>query len=298
MPLDLLTRYTYDGFGDLQNVTQTGKAGENARIRTFTYDALSRLLTSRNSETGPTCYGQWSGSSCASGYDGDNNLHYRSDARGVVANYSFDSLNRIIAVNYLNDPTGSSSFCYQFDAPTTANGIGRLSVQWTQKGTCPPSPGGGELTKTSIAAYDAVGRVRSEQQCVLSVCSLDYPGKFTYNYDLTGKLSYYGDGLGTTLFTNQFDSNGRLLTVSSSWVDQTHPATLFSAQSYNPAGGLTTALYGVNTQNVPAITLGRTYDPRFRILSETDIGAIVQAIATPGTATTAVTGTEQANETK
>lgn len=50
--LGLETEYTYDMLDNLIGVAQKGTSAEIARTRTFTYDALSRLLCAANPETG------------------------------------------------------------------------------------------------------------------------------------------------------------------------------------------------------------------------------------------------------
>jgi YD repeat-containing protein len=281
------TSYKYSGAGDLLSVNQHGQG------RTFSYDGLSRLVTAQNPESGIVCYGVWSGGNCVNGYDPNGNLQFKTDARGITTSFGYDSLNRLLSKSYVNDVSGSPSSCYQYDSTSTVNGIGRLAAQWTQRGACSSTPGAGVPTKTVFAAYDPMGRVTSKQQCVFGSCSQDSVGQATYGYDLAGHLTSFGDGLGLTQFTNQFDSVGRLQTLSSSWIDLLHPPTLFSAQSYSAAGGLTNALYGVFGQNGgTALTQTRTYDNRLRATSETDVGNIVQAPAVPGTATVTITGSE------
>src|SRR6185312_11714356 len=63
-----VTQYSYDGLGNLLQVTQKGDPtvtnSSQWRVRTFTYDSLSRLLTAQNPESGLTTYN----------YDPDGNL--------------------------------------------------------------------------------------------------------------------------------------------------------------------------------------------------------------------------------
>ena len=42
----------------------------------------------------------------ANGYDSWNNLLYRTDARGVVTNYLYDALNRLVGISYPTVPSG------------------------------------------------------------------------------------------------------------------------------------------------------------------------------------------------
>ena len=121
---------------NLLTVNQHGTSSEAPRQRSFTYDSLSRLLTSRNPETGKVCYGIWSGGSvglgtCQNGYDANGNLVTKTDARGVVTTNSYDTLNRLLAKTYSSDPSGTLSSCYQYDssayALTHPNLVGQLA---------------------------------------------------------------------------------------------------------------------------------------------------------------------------
>ena len=248
------TDYSYDNNGNLTNVTQVGVTGETPRVRNFTYDSLSRLLTAANPETGTVSYS----------YDADGNVSTKTDARGVTTTYAYDALNRLLSKSYSsNDPSLAPSSCYHYDT-ATGFGIGRLGTQWTQKGACSPAPPPtGAPSQTVIAAYDYMGRVKSEQQCVFSYCSPN--SQPTYTYDLAGELTSYGDGRGAMTFTNQYDTAARLQTLT----DQ-NAFTLFSAQAYSATGGVASALYGGTTPAAAAFTQTRTYDSRLRITGETD----------------------------
>jgi hypothetical protein len=139
-----------------------------------------------------------------------------------------------------------------------------------------------------------MGRSKSEQQCTPSNCTSTTPYALSYGYDFAGNLTSYSNGLSSTpgagtnplTFTQLFDAAGRLQTVTSSWNDGTHPATLFSTPAYAPPGALTNATYG------NGVKLNRIYNSQLLPTSETDTinGA---AAATSGSATVSVSGTEQ-----
>jgi RHS repeat-associated protein len=91
-----VTNYTNDVLGNLTNVLQNG-----SRPRTFTYDSLSRLLTSANPEVGTLTYT----------YNLDGPVHTKTDARGIVTTYTYDSLHRELARTYSNsDPTVTTTY--------------------------------------------------------------------------------------------------------------------------------------------------------------------------------------------
>jgi YD repeat-containing protein len=291
----LETDYQYDPLNNLTQVDQWGGAygGSGDHQRTFTYDGLSRLLTATNPETGTVTYSYTnaSGQMC-SGVPSD--VCSKTDARGIVTSYEYDALGRLLAKRYTGDQAATASSCYQYDttavAAAGANLIGRLTNEWTQSasaGACPTSlPSSGVLTRSSILAYDAMGRVSNEQQCTLTNCSSGTPYAITHDYDLAGNPTMYTNGIGSITLTNSYNAADHLNEVTSSWVDPTHPSPLFSNPTYDAPGELNTATYGAG------LTTTRTYNNRLRITGETDAGAIA-AQATPGTATVTITGAEQ-----
>ena len=291
-PSLLVTNYTYDVLDNLLKVSQLGIAsnGDVPRTRTFNYDALSRLLCASNPENATAaCPAANSGTYVAGttgySYDANGNVQTRTDARGVTANYSYDSLNRLIGKTYTNAPAGTLSNCYQYD--TATNGIGRLGAEWTQTGACPQTaPASGYQSGRSFGSYDAMGRLLREQRCVAGYCtspsfpsqptanctSLSSPVGLQYCYDLAGDLLGYSNGVTTAaagnypqqalLFSQTFNAAGQLATVGSSWSDTTHPASLFSNASYAPNNALSSWLLGTG------LWTARQYDNRLRVCNQ------------------------------
>jgi YD repeat-containing protein len=310
------TDYAYSALDNLIQVKQWGGANGStgARSRSFSYDSFSRLLQAFNPEAGWTCYGTTggaapNGANCTSGYDANGNLLYKTDARAVTTHYTYDALNRVLSRSYAQDANQTPFVCYQYDASSTTNSIGRLSSQWTQRasvGACAAAPpASGILTRHSILAYDVMGRIHNEQQCTPSNCTNGTPYAPSYTYNLAGSLATSTNGITTTptvntlTFTNGYDAAGHLQTVMSNWNDSVHPPFLFSAQTattttcpqalsppYTPFGGLANATFGSN------LTLNRAFDSRSRITCENDAGSVV-ANATSGSATVTITGSEQ-----
>jgi YD repeat-containing protein len=310
------TDYGYDALSDLTSVTQWGgtSGSSGARTRSFTYDSLSRLIASSNPETASaavppslSCAGATGTTWTACyGYDADGNLTSKTDNRSITTSYSYDALNRILSKSYSSNANGTPSSCYQYDS--AANGIGLLANEWTlspSKASCPTTTP--FLTNRSILAYDAMGRVLNEQQYTLASQA---GGTFyapAYSYDLAGNLLTSTDGSTpspttseTTLtFTNAYDSAGHLVSLTSNWIDGTHPGTLFSpptgpsttcsssSSQYTPFGALQNAAFG------SGLTLNRGYDPRLRMTCENDVGSNA---ATSGTATVTITGAEQSKQ--
>lgn len=319
-PGTLTTLYTYDVLDDLQKVTQQGnRTTDSPRNRSFTYDSLSRLLCSSNPENSTascpaTPIGTYVSGTTGYSYDANGNLQSKTDARGVTTSYYYDLLNRLTSKTYSDNTTPWA--CYLYD--TATKGVGLLAYEWTQAasvGNCSSSfPSSGRyLTARAIASpgqgYDPMGRLLGEQQYTPSSIANGTSYPMAYTYDLAGNLTSSTSGAAPPqmTLTNQspptctnglsfpatfgfvycYDSAGRLQSVTSN--AGTSPATLFNAQGYAPPGELTGATYGSN-----AVTLTRTYDPRLRITSESDLGNSPTS-ATSGGATVTITGAEQSH---
>ncbi len=270
-----LTTYGYDASnsnGSLDSLTSVTQGGVS---RSFIYDSLGELRSATNPESGTTLF---------SSYDNDGNLLSKTDAKSVTTTYSYDKLNRLTGKSYSDGTTPSA--CFQYDQNSSGRGIGRLTTEWTQMGTCPSAPpSSGVLTQRMFGTYDPMGRVTSDAQC-------SSPGNctggfytLTYAYDLAGDVTQFTDGMGLS-FTSQYNPAGRLSTVNGPASPGGQSTPLFIASSYTPAGALQNALIG--TGSVPGINFHRDYNSR--LLPTDEIDGVAR---TPGTATAQITGTEQ-----
>jgi RHS repeat-associated protein len=169
------TQYAYDALGNLICAVQKGSdtsaftscasAPAAWRPRAFTYDSLSRLLTSSNPETGQLTFA----------YNNDNVLTTRTDAMGVTVNYSpsaspVDALHRITQKTYSNgDP--AENFVYD----QGANAVGRLTKE--SMGT----------TSTSLT-YDSMGRPLTVTSCTPATGLISGCYVTQMAYDLAGNM--------------------------------------------------------------------------------------------------------------
>ena len=304
------TDYLYDALGDMLSSAQHGVAGGGTVTRTFSYDSIGRLVGASNPETGLVCYGTMTGGACqGAGYDANGNLSEKTDARGVVTNYFYDGLNRLMRKAYSNDASDSPSSCYLYDLSSVTNAVGRLTNEWTQSasvGPCASSPpSSGILTRRSITSYDPMGRVWSETQCTPANCTATGTAySLSYLYDFAGDLTYTTNGISNTpgtstplAFTSLYDGAERLQALTSNWDNNSsHPSTMFSVYTpsstpcgqtapYAAFGGLQNAMLGTN------LMVERGYDSRLRVNCESDTGSA--ASATGGSATITITGAEQ-----
>ena len=220
-PGSLQTFYTYDALGNLWSVNQAGTGTDVPRQRSFSYDSLSRLLTATNPETGTTCYGHGNGTvaGCqADGYDGNGNLQYKTDARGLTVSYRYDPLNRLIAKGASD---GSFSYSYGYDDPAKSYGIGRLTHS------------SNNVNGGSDYYYDAMGRVTAKLVCVPTNCKY-YDGGYA-SYDLAGNMTNSHTTSGADVGSS-FDAAGRLSGSTFFNAGMAAPIALRSNLVYGPVG--------------------------------------------------------------
>ncbi len=203
------TDYQYNALDKLTQVDQwggtNGAASPGDRQRLYRYDGLGRLNSVTTPEGGAITYSYVVNNVlCA----GDVSLPCgKTDARGVITQYTYDALNRLTSKSYSNDPSTTPTACFQYDtsALSGAGGyqLGRLTNQWTQKasaGGCSASllTSGGYLTLRATLVYDAIGHPTSQQQCTPLNCTRT-PYALNYGYDFAGNLTSYSNGLASTL---------------------------------------------------------------------------------------------------
>lgn len=252
----LQTDYAYSSLQNLTHVYQHDATMTATRQRDFTYGSLSRIKTSQNPETGTICYGQWSSGNCVDGYDGNSNLRAKTDGRGVTTSYSYDALNRMTSKSY-SDGTRAQHFSYDgkdelghnMGSPWNVNAVGRLAH--TSDG----------ISVSSNFAYDAMGRLSSQADCVSSGQCNQMANEGAV-YDLAGNMTQYTYPDGRVV-QQSFDGAGRMSSVSyASWLGTQKNTSYFDASlpgSYDPAGHLVGGTFGNGVGLVAA------YDMRQRI---------------------------------
>lgn len=255
-----VTSYTNDVLGDLMQVVQNG-----SHARTFTYDSLSRLLTSTNPEVGTITYT----------YDADGNIATKKDSRNITTTYAYDVLNRTTGATYSNgdpsvaftydqanclglsspcqnigqrtsmtDAAGSESWAYKVDASNQRN------VHVNQRTTS-------GITKTSTYVLDFVG----------NITQITYPTGRVVNYTYNGanRPITAADGSSGITYATGF---------------QTPPANtncVATAVCYTPQG----TYYALSVGQSSAFTglnLNHSYNTRFQPLRfSASLGALANA---------------------
>jgi RHS repeat-associated protein len=219
------TNYTYDYLDALTQVDQGGQ------LRKYKYDALSRLLyekipeqtASINDGTGT----YWTTKNTYTDYD---KISTRTDARGVVTSYSYDSLHRLTQVSYntVSGVTTAPTATYHYDYSGNYN----ITNQ-------------GEL----VSVYLGSGAVQYEEY--YTVDSFKRPASTIRRLYTPGTLTY------TTSYS---------LNEASQMTQLTHPSGLAIAVTHDSAGrvsGLQNASTQVNylssvTYNIAGQVTGDT----------------------------------------
>jgi YD repeat-containing protein len=117
------TLYTYDTLGNLLRVEQHGGSTDSTqwRVRTFTYNSLSQLLTATNPESGTISYT----------YDTEGNLLQKTSpapnqtgTATQTVSYCYDELHRVTGKGYgaQSCPLSTPVVTYAYDSGTNAKG--------------------------------------------------------------------------------------------------------------------------------------------------------------------------------
>jgi RHS repeat-associated protein len=220
------TLYAYDTLGNLTCVEQHGgvsgtgcsspessDASSPWRVRRFTYNSLSDLITAKNPESGTISYN----------YNDDGVLTSKTDARGITVTYDpadspIDELHRVTKKTYSNsDP----AVVYSYDNPAVPESIGRRTGMTDASGS-------------TAWTYDDMGRVLTENRTILGVTkatSMQYSvggflEKLTYPTGSVVQMTPSGAG-------HELDAK-----------DLTHGINYATGAKYAPGGQLTDVSVG------------------------------------------------------
>jgi RHS repeat-associated protein len=233
--LTLQTSYAYNVLDLLTGVTQ------GSQTRTYVYDDLGRVTKTTTPEAGIVCLGTVSGSTCnADGYDSFSNLLKRTDARGVLTTYGYDTLNRLSSIVYTvtgTAVTATPSVNLTYGTSTASFNNGRLITM---------TDGVGSENYT----YNNLGQMTALQKVISGTT---YP--LSYGYNLAGELTSITYP-STRVVQQSFDAIGRLCAVGNSGSTCSSGTTFATGFSYNPAFQVT----GLNYGNGVTAAIGYTPD--------------------------------------
>jgi RHS repeat-associated protein len=271
----LETDYSYNTLDNLVGVNQIGTAGELARVRSFTYDSLSRLICAANSESSYAPCPASATTALPAGvesysYDPNGNVSTKIDARAIGNIYAYDGLNRLTSKTPSNN-TGASFF-YNYDEQTVSwspyaqtNTIGRLSSAWAVFQ--------GIYSRYGYS-YDARGRQLTKffelPNSAGNAVNTSIGGSGN-SYDLAGNVISFNNGLGVILSETR-DGAGHVTAVTSNkfttgTLNGVASHQLFANATYSPFGSPASRLLG------NGLTENRIYDNRGRLLSSSQFQA-------------------------
>ena len=215
--LNYETDYAYNVLDELSNVSQ----GSGSQSRAYVYDGMGRLTSSTTPEGGNAQFQ----------YNSFDMVTQRTDARGVITAYGYDTLNRLKTVTY--NVTGATG------VPATTG----PSFTYDTGGA--PAFAVGRVTKMTDAvgsesySYDLLGRITSLAKVINGAT---YPMSYGYNY-LSELVSVtYPSG---RIVDQSYDAIGRLCAVAPSSTNTCSLSTYYSqGYLYNPAQQVTTFNFG------------------------------------------------------
>ncbi|HEY2468934.1 MAG TPA: RHS repeat-associated core domain-containing protein [Terracidiphilus sp.] len=252
-----ITQYTYDVLNDLTCVEQHGNASGTGcssnpssdstspwRIRRFTYDSIGHLLAAKNPETGvlnSNCNGSTNPWSICYTYNNDGVLTSKTDARGVIVNYSpsgspIDALHRITQKTFSN---GDATISYSYDN-TSVNGIHHRTGMTDGSGS-------------TSWSYDNEGRLSSESR---TISGIHESTNTQYNWDGSMWKVTYPDN---TIMEYTVGGAGRATALN----DDTHSTLYAKSVTYAPQGTIKSAILGY-TSSFAGINLSEQYNTRLQ----------------------------------
>ncbi len=227
--LTLNTCYKNDLLGNLTEVDQ------GSQTRTYAYDGLSRKTSETTPEAGSSNFNftNSSGGLCV----GNPQAICRRTSASITTTYSYDAENRLTSKTH-SDSTPAAIYFYDESsvtvggtAYTLTNSKGRLSHTTAASGNA-----------MTIHSYDAAGRTQDLWQCTPFNCSSASIWNMHYSYNLGGDVTSWSSPAGYTI-TNTITNAQRISQISSSFSNNTHPATLATV-NYAPQGAPSTLQNG------------------------------------------------------
>ena len=182
----------------------------------------------------------------------------------MTTTYAYDVLNRPTQNAYNDGMTPTAGYFYDVSGwwyLTSANPIGQMTAMNTYNAA--------QGYTASVFSYDVMGRQNNTYPCLPAICWSATGGNFvqgqgyatlSYGYNLAGDSTSGTNGAGTTI-SYGYDAANRPISVSSSWVDSQHPATLALVNptlGYYPTGQLRVMTLG------NGLTQSTAYEPRMQ----------------------------------
>ena len=178
-----ITRYTYDGFGQLKSIVDG-----NGNAMHYTHDVRGLLTEERDGQGNTTTYT----------YDGNENILSQTNPDGISINYTYDPLDRMTSRSY---PENTDVFSYDQMGNLINTGNDNINVSYAYD----------ERNRLIQKSINSWGKTISYDHNPAGNRTLMVDpdgGQTTYTYDANNRLSTMTNALGTTTMT--YDSVGRL----------------------------------------------------------------------------------------
>jgi RHS repeat-associated protein len=228
------TQYGYDAAGRLISVTQNAQ-NSSPQQRLFSYDAMGRVLTANEPESGLTQFfydtaPSAPGAACSGTYNGD--LVKRYDANGNTICYTYDALHRNTSITYAGPNANGSNKYFVYDSATVngvalSNVVGRLAEAYTATcSTCTKITdlgfsysARGELTDVYEATpnsggYYHVTATYYANGVIRTLSGVPGQGTWVYGLDGEGRPSTLTQGAATIVGNTTYDNAGSTLKIS------------------------------------------------------------------------------------
>jgi RHS repeat-associated protein len=224
------TSYIYDVLGNVVKITQ------DAQLRYFKYDSLSRLIRERQVEQ--TTNSSYNLSDSLTGnsswtrkleYNSHGLLTHAYDARGVQTDFYYDGLNRVTLLDY-SDSTPDAR--YYYDSQTLPSGAPSYDHGDANGRLIAMTYGSSSSINGTYLGYDNMGRVDEQRQVTGGNA---YSLSYTYNLAGLPATERYPSN---RVLTHSYDNAGRLSQIS----DGT--TTFASSLSYAPTGAMLSETWG------------------------------------------------------
>jgi RHS repeat-associated protein len=188
---------------------------QGTHTTSFVYDGFGDVIQETSPDRGTTVYH----------YDNNGNLTSKTDALGVVANRTFDNLDRVLTTTYPADSTLNIAYTYDQTNPGVSWGVGRLTTVTDQAGT---------LTHE----YDERGNMIHEDRTTGGVWYAT-----SYSYDVGGHIVNisYPDG---SQVGYQYDIPGTVYIVSAQPAGAGTATTIAPNVAHLPFGPINNFQYG------------------------------------------------------
>ncbi|HKV77342.1 MAG TPA: RHS repeat-associated core domain-containing protein [Candidatus Sulfotelmatobacter sp.] len=243
------------------NLTQVVSA--TSQTRTYTYDALSRVLsvavpeTKFNGTQYTTTFSYTTGGSLCSG--DPSAVCQSTDPRGKTKTYSFDAQNRVSQIGY-SDTTPAVTYCYEGNNTACISG-GYSSTDGKGRRTA-MSDGSGNTGWS----YDPLGRIVAEQRTIAGKTKT-----ISYSYNFDGSIASITYPSGRVVTYSVGDAERALSATDSNGTQYAVTA------SYAAMGALASVIYGQVSGGFTGTTEARAYNNRMETTG-------IQASSSNGTA--------------